>query len=45
MEYLLQEFNPEIVKVIEIDDNSKVNDDDDDEYEGNSNGINDDSIM
>ena len=40
---LLQKLNTGIVKVIEIDHNSKV--DDDNQDEGNHNGINDDSVM
>ena len=40
---LLQKLNTDIVKVIEIDHNSKVNDDNEDE--GNTNGTNDGIIM
>ena len=39
MQSLLQKLNTDIVEVIEIDDNSKV--DDDNEHEGNSNRMND----
>ena len=40
---LLQKLNTDVVKVIEIDDNSKVSDDNEDE--GNTNGTNDGIIM
>ena len=43
MWFLLQELNTDIIKDIEIDDNSKVNDDYEDE--GNSNSSNDDSVI
>ena len=43
MQSLLQKLNTDIVKEIEINDNTKV--DVDNEDEGNSNGTNDDSIM
>ena len=43
MWFLLQELNTDIIKEIEIDDNSKVNDDYEDE--GNSNSSNDDSVI
>ena len=39
----LQKLNTDTVEVIEIDDDSKV--DDDNEDEGNRNGSNDDTIM
>ena len=40
---LLQKLNTDTVEVIETDDDSKV--DDDNEGEGNRNGSNDDTIM
>ena len=43
MQSLLQKLNTEIIKVIDIDQNSTVDDDTQDPR--NSNGINDDSVV